>query len=403
MELWVELKRMYEPDPEDQLWTLTQNFMHAPVEWKLYDLSGVHHVTAKDKEIFMLVEKDYPLIKGLALVMISYKLQVCVDDIIFGSTNKDLCKAFEKLMKDKFQKGSTGKLTFFLGLQVKQKQDGIYISHDKYIAKILRRFGLTDRKSASTPIDTEKPLLEDPDGEDVDVHTYRSMIGSLMYLNSSRTDIMFAVYTCAHFQVTPKASHLHAVKRIFRLGHVNFKTINKLVKGNLIRRLPSKVFTNENSCVACKKGKQHRASCKSKTDETASVLKTFIVGLENLLSLKVKIIRCDNGTEFKNTDLNQFCGLKGIKREFNVPRTPQQNGIVERKNKTLIEAVRTLLADSLLPIPFWVQAINTACYVQNRVLVTKPHNKTPYELLHGRFPCIGFMRPFGCPVTLFPC
>nr|GEX80959.1 hypothetical protein [Tanacetum cinerariifolium] len=76
MELWVELKRMYEPDPEDQLWNLTQNYMHTPVEWKLYDLSGVHHVTAKDKEIFMLVEKDYPLRRGLALVMISYRLQV---------------------------------------------------------------------------------------------------------------------------------------------------------------------------------------------------------------------------------------------------------------------------------------------------------------------------------------
>nr|GFB35182.1 hypothetical protein [Tanacetum cinerariifolium] len=76
MKLWVELKRMYEPDPEDQLWTLTQNFMHAPIEWKLYDLSGVHHVATKDKEIFMLVEKDYPLKKGLGLVMISYKLQV---------------------------------------------------------------------------------------------------------------------------------------------------------------------------------------------------------------------------------------------------------------------------------------------------------------------------------------
>nr|GEU95411.1 hypothetical protein [Tanacetum cinerariifolium] len=76
MELWVELKRLYEPDPKDQLWSQTQNYMHAPTEWKLYDLSGVHHVTAKDKEIFMLVEKDYPLRKGLALVMISYKLQV---------------------------------------------------------------------------------------------------------------------------------------------------------------------------------------------------------------------------------------------------------------------------------------------------------------------------------------
>nr|GEW97069.1 hypothetical protein [Tanacetum cinerariifolium] len=76
MELWVELKRMYETDPEDQLWTLTQNYMHAPIEWKLYDLSRVHHVTAKDKEIFTLVEKDYPLRRGLALVMINYRLQV---------------------------------------------------------------------------------------------------------------------------------------------------------------------------------------------------------------------------------------------------------------------------------------------------------------------------------------
>nr|GEV25817.1 hypothetical protein [Tanacetum cinerariifolium] len=143
-------------------------------------------------------------------------VQVYVDDIIFGSTNKDLCKAFEKLMKDKFQMSSMGELTFFLGLQVKQKQDEIFISQDKYVAEILRKSGLTDGKSASTPIDTEKPLLKDPDGEDVDVHTYMSMIGSLMYLTLSRPGIMFIVCACARFQVTPKASHLHAVKRIFR-------------------------------------------------------------------------------------------------------------------------------------------------------------------------------------------
>nr|GEZ90758.1 hypothetical protein [Tanacetum cinerariifolium] len=89
-----------------------------------------------------------------------------------------------------------GEITFFLGLQVKQKQDGIFISQDKYVAEILRKFGLTDGKSASTPIDTEKPLLKDPDGEDVDLHAYRSMIGSLMYLTSSRPDIMFAI--CAY-------------------------------------------------------------------------------------------------------------------------------------------------------------------------------------------------------------
>nr|GEV29122.1 putative ribonuclease H-like domain-containing protein [Tanacetum cinerariifolium] len=135
-------------------------------------------------------------------------------------------------------------------------------------------------------------------------------------------------------------------------------------------------------------------------DETSPILKTFITGLENQLSLKVKVIRSDNGTEFKNSDLNRFCRMKRIKREFSVPRTPQQNGIAERKNRTLIEAAKTMLADSLLPILFWVKAVNTACYVQNRVLVTKSHNQTPYELLHGRTPSIGFMRLFGCPVTI---
>nr|GEV71971.1 retrovirus-related Pol polyprotein from transposon TNT 1-94 [Tanacetum cinerariifolium] len=125
-----------------------------------------------------------------------------------------------------------------------------------------------------------------------------------------------------------------------------------------------------------------------------------LLSLENQLSLKVKVIRNDNETEFKNNDLNQLFGMKGIKREFSVPRTPQQNGIAERKNRTLIEAARTMLAYSLLPILFWAEAFNTACYVQNRVLMTKPQNKTHYELLHGRTPSISFIRPFGCLVTI---
>ncbi|GJZ72669.1 hypothetical protein Tco_0636815, partial [Tanacetum coccineum] len=112
---------------------------------------------------------------------------VYVDDIIFGSTNKELCTGFEKLMKDKFQMSSMGELTFFLGLQ-----------------------------SALIPVDLEKPLVKDEDADDVDVHLYRSMIGSLMYLSASRKDIMFAVCACARFQVTPKTSHLLTVKRIFR-------------------------------------------------------------------------------------------------------------------------------------------------------------------------------------------
>ncbi|GJU23993.1 ribonuclease H-like domain-containing protein [Tanacetum coccineum] len=98
------------------------------------------------------------------------------------------------------------------------------------------------------------------------------------------------------------------------------------------------------------KGKQHRASC-----------------IENLIDLRVKMIRYDNGTEFKNRVMNQFCEMKGIKREFSVVRTPQQNRVVERKNRTPIEAARTMLADSKLPTTFWAGAVNIACYVQNRV------------------------------------
>ncbi|GJR16854.1 putative ribonuclease H-like domain-containing protein [Tanacetum coccineum] len=98
--------------------------------------------------------------------------------------------------------------------------------------------------------------------------------------------------------------------------------------------------------------------------------------------------------------MNEFCRLKGIKREFSVAKTLQQNGVAERKNRTLIGVARTMLADSLLPTVFWAEAVNTTCYVLNRVLVTKPHNKTPYELIIGRPPSISFMRPFGCPVTI---
>ncbi|GJZ25056.1 putative ribonuclease H-like domain-containing protein [Tanacetum coccineum] len=116
-------------------------------------------------------------------------VHVYVDDIIFGSTNKELCTGFEKLMKD---------------------------NQDKYVAKILKKFNYTDVKSASTPVDLEKPLVKDRGADDIDVHLYRSMIGSLMYLIASRPDIMFAVCACARFQVTPKTSHLLAVKRIFR-------------------------------------------------------------------------------------------------------------------------------------------------------------------------------------------
>ncbi|GJT95734.1 retrovirus-related pol polyprotein from transposon TNT 1-94 [Tanacetum coccineum] len=93
-------------------------------------------------------------------------------------------------------------------------------------------------------------------------------------------------------------------------------------------------------------------------------------------------------------------GQKGSRGSNSNARTPQQNGVAERKNRTLIEAARTMLADSFLPNTFWAEAVSTACYVLNRVLVTKPHNKTPYELVTGKIPIISYIRPFGCHVTI---
>ncbi|GKC14001.1 putative ribonuclease H-like domain-containing protein, partial [Tanacetum coccineum] len=120
-------------------------------------------------------------------------VQVYVDDIIFGSTKKSLCTDFEQIMHKRFSDAiSTPRITFFLGLQVKQKEDGIFISQDKYVGEILKKFGFSSIRTASTPMETNKALTKDEDGEDVDVHLYRSMIGSLMYLTSSRLDIMFS-------------------------------------------------------------------------------------------------------------------------------------------------------------------------------------------------------------------
>ncbi|GJW11921.1 putative ribonuclease H-like domain-containing protein [Tanacetum coccineum] len=162
-------------------------------------------------------DKVYKVEKALyGLHQAQEHVQVYVDDIIFGSTKKELSTEFEKLMHDKFQMSSMGELSFFLGLQVQQKSDGIFISQDKYVAEILKKFDFATIKTASSPMDPNKALIKDEEAENVDVHLYRSMIGSLMYLTASRPDITFAVCACARFQVTPKTSHLHAVKRIFR-------------------------------------------------------------------------------------------------------------------------------------------------------------------------------------------
>nr|GEW58503.1 uncharacterized mitochondrial protein AtMg00810-like [Tanacetum cinerariifolium] len=430
-----------------------------------------------------------------------------------------------------------GEMTFFLGLQVNQSSRGIFINQSIYVLEILKKYEMESCDPVGTPMEIRDKLDLDQNGNPVDGTKYRSMIGALMYLTSSRPDIVHATCLCARYQAKPTEKHLKEVKRIFRylrgtvntglwytkdsgfeltgfsdvdharckdtfkstfggaqfLGeklltdygfnfnkipiycdsksaiaiscnpvqhsrtkhiavryhfikeHVEKGTIelyfvktdyqladiftkalpvdlfNYLVcrlgnmsylsdfeelngdmlplevtqrvlpdESQVLLRVPRKnnmynvnlkniVPFRDFNCLFAKapideSNLWHRMASNTEPlvrpslsvfflatkDETSPILKTFITGLENQLSLKVKVIRSDNETEFKNNDLNQLCGIKGIKREFSVPRTLQQNGIAERKNKTLIEAAKTMLADSLLPISFWTEAVNTA-------------------------------------------
>ncbi|GJV62446.1 retrovirus-related pol polyprotein from transposon TNT 1-94 [Tanacetum coccineum] len=143
-------------------------------------------------------------------------VQIYVDNIIFGSTCQEMCDDFAKIMHDEFEMSMMGELNFFLGLQIKQLEDGIFFNQSKYIKEMLKKFGLEDSKPMKTPISTETKLTKDVEGESVDNTKYRGMIGSLLYLTSSRPDIMFSVCLCARFQEDPKISHLEAVKRIIR-------------------------------------------------------------------------------------------------------------------------------------------------------------------------------------------
>ncbi|KAK1414896.1 hypothetical protein QVD17_30658 [Tagetes erecta] len=217
-----------------------------------------------------------------------------------------------------------------------------------------------------------------------------------------------------------KASSFESFQWHRRLGHINFKILNKLVKNNLVRGLPLKDFSVVEKCMTCAKGKQHKNPHKLKIEnsiseplellhtdffgpisvksiakksyclvvkddysrytwvrflayksETAEELMKLIPQIEVLGKRKVQAIRSDNGIEFRNHIFNSFCEQRGILRQFSAPRTPQQNGLAERKNRTLVEAARTMLIESKLPIIFWAEAVSCAAYVLNRVLIVK--------------------------------
>nr|GEV91303.1 hypothetical protein [Tanacetum cinerariifolium] len=197
-----------------------------------------------------------------------------------------------------------------------------------------------------------------------------------------------------------------------RLSHLNFATINNLVKNNLVQGLPKIKFKKDHLCSACEQGKIHRKHHKSKTafalnkslyllymdlcgpmrveNEASEVIISFIKKTQANLQLQVQCVRTDNRTEFKNKTLANFFDEVGITRQFSAARTPQQNGVVERRNRTLVEASRTMLTFANLPLFLWAEAIAIACFTKNHSIIHKRFDKTPYELMNKRKPNLKF-------------
>ncbi|KAJ9550150.1 hypothetical protein OSB04_014195 [Centaurea solstitialis] len=242
-----------------------------------------------------------------------------------------------------------------------------------------------------------------------------------------------------------KASNQQSVLWHRRLSHLNFKGLNKLVIGNLAIGIPDLRFQQDHLCSACQLGKMKRVSHKSKIehgtekplqlihmdlcgpmrvqsingkkyvlvmvddysrytwvkflrskDEAPEIIISVLKEVQVNLQSQVQKIRSDHGTEFKNKVLGGYLESVGIKHTFAAVRTPQQNGVVERRNRTLVEAARTMLAYSKLPMFLWAEAVDTACYTQNRSIVNNRFGKTPYELINNQVPNIGHFRVFGC-------
>ncbi|XP_019160754.1 PREDICTED: uncharacterized protein LOC109157309, partial [Ipomoea nil] len=212
-EVYVEQPPGFEvKDVGDQVYKLKKalyGLKQAPRAW--YDTLSMFLISCGftkglvDKTLFRIQENNHILL-----------VQIYVDDIIFGSTDKSLCEKFSKLMQNRFEMSMMGELNYFLGLQVKQLEEGIFINQAKYTRDLIKKFGIDGKSSVKIPMSTSQKLDKDDEGKDVDQTMYRRMIGSLLYLTASRPDISYSVGICARFQSKPKESHLIATKKIIR-------------------------------------------------------------------------------------------------------------------------------------------------------------------------------------------
>nr|GEZ29845.1 ribonuclease H-like domain-containing protein [Tanacetum cinerariifolium] len=512
---------LYLSPKKDLSWTGLPEFVDDTV----IDYSRPSPTVAK--EIFPLSIGNFSLLaENLPLVAQKFTL------LIWEGREKLLTNELEMLKKEK--KGLDSKLTGFqsaskdidtlLGSQrhspnIESKSNDLqnnssFVSENgESTSSILSKFEIKFMKAANSPTGNSQNVIDDKRYWDIGCSWH--MTGNISYLSDYepfdggdfklrddtnvllRTPRQHNMYSIDLNNIIPHKDLTCLIAKAFvdeselwhkRLGHLNFKTMNRLVRHNLVKGLPSKCFDNDHTCVACLKGKQHKASLTDDfsrftwtfflrtKDETSGILRNFITEIENLKDLKVKIIRTpailflkpfgchvmilntlDNLRKFEakgdeahlesstsnaqdtcKADAPESSGnsnptatsttplanhMETLTVETLIPtvsslvptaclddspqlskfsnaRTPQQNGVAERRNRTLIEAARTMLADAKLPVTFWLEAVYTACYVQNRVLVNKSQNKTPYELFNGRAPAIGFLKLFGCHVMI---
>nr|GFA21611.1 uncharacterized mitochondrial protein AtMg00810-like [Tanacetum cinerariifolium] len=198
-----------------------------------------------------------------------------------------------------------------------------------------------------------------------------------------------------------------------RLSHLNFNTINLLSKYDIVVGLPKLKFVKDHLCSSCELGKAKRKSFQSKTtpsskntlglwtlflrskDETPEVLIDFLMLVQRGLHAQLRIVRPDKGTKFLNKTLHAYFASKWILHQTSVARTPEQNDVVKRQNRTLVEAARTMLSTDKVPLFFWAKAIATTCFTQNRSLIIPRHEKTPYHIINDQKPLVKFFHIFG--------
>ncbi|GJX92208.1 retrovirus-related pol polyprotein from transposon TNT 1-94 [Tanacetum coccineum] len=195
-----------------------------------------------------------------------------------------------------------------------------------------------------------------------------------------------------------KASHTQAWLWHRRLSHLNFNTINLLSKKDIVNDLPKLKFVKDQLCSSCELGKAKRSTSK---DETPKVLKDFLKMIQRNLQAQVITIRTNRGTQFLNKTLHAYFKEEGIDHQISIARTPEQNGVVKRQYRTLVEATQTMLLASKLPLFFRAEAIATVCYTQNRSLIITIHEKIPYYIINDRKPSLKHLHIFGytCYIT----